>query len=101
LEIQKENIKIFVTSNGSVLIGQYDYEENNIIVLKYPFRVIPMQGGIQVGSILSDEETWVKIEKSGTMEMEVGKKMEDTYVKYCNKIFGSGLVLPAEKRIII
>ena len=101
MEVNRDNIKIIITSQGLMVIGEEESCTNNKMKLKYPFRIIPTNEGVKVAAVFLKEE-WATVDLSSTIEVNVPESLKDVYSKYLNQIHG-GIIMPTEedKKIIL
>lgn len=100
MEINKDKVRLFISSDFGAIIGEYEDRELNTIKLKYPFRLVQnQQGNLSVAAIFHKEE-WVKINISNCLEINVSDALMDVYEKYCNSVH-SIIYVPDDKKVIL
>lgn len=95
-----ENIKMYLTPEGAI-IGEYSPSENDALVkLSNPFRVIPSADGkVTVGSLFI-KETWCIISPLSCIEISVVEGMKQMYKEYSQSVHGS-IITPSKPSIIL
>ena len=98
--IEEENIRMFLTSEGAI-IGEYIPSENDALVkLKNPFRVIPGHDGKVTVASLFIKETWCVISPLSCMEISVVDGMKQMYTEYSAQVHSS-IITPTKGKIIL
>lgn len=116
MEIIENNIKIYLSSDYGIIIGEEDIkptlcnsEESlhglallpleNRTKLNRPFRLSLSEQGVSVNPIFHKEE-WIKINVNNCIELSVSETFIDIYKKYVQKVWGL-IILQDEKKIIL
>lgn len=105
MEVKSEDIKVIITANGWTIIGIIDnpdygvWNENELVTLNYPFRLIPLDRSVAFAALVAKEE-WVTISMKGAMEVKPNSQLKDLYKKYYEQEFGSGIIIPTNKVIV-
>lgn len=117
MDIIRSSVRIFLTPDFGAVIGEELIEEQeitpvnkdgmvvgllkatNTVKLKYPFRLIPSENGVQVGSVFGKDE-WIILPVNNAVEASVSEALLDVYQKYVNKIH-SPIIVPDSKQIIL
>jgi hypothetical protein len=98
--VNKDRIRAFVTSLGTIVGEDDSGQEDGIIILKHPFRIMPMQDGRVAVAALFNKEEWCKFNSSFGIEINITDGISDMYCDYESQLHGSIIQVPDAKIIL-
>jgi hypothetical protein len=73
---------------------------SNTIELTRPMRLILNEKGVIPATFFNSKE-WIKLSAANVIEMNIHEKIMELYLSYVQEVFGAGIIMPEEKKIIL